>query len=440
MTEPRAESSSSSAISALIDTHRPVLAAYEQFYKTLHADPELSLQESTTSLRIKDHLVSLGYEVKTSIGGHGVVGILRNGSGKTVLIRADMDALPIAEATGLPYSSTKRMVDVADGVEKPVMHACGHDMHCSTLLAASELLKGAKAAWSGTLIMLFQPNEERAAGAKAMVDDGLYDPSRHDVPKPDIVLGAHIMPARAGTVQTAGGPFNSAADSFKITVFGRGGHGSRPHQAIDPVVMASSIVLKLQTIVSREMDPRDAVVVTVGSLQAGNAENIIAGEAVLKVNTRTFSEENRRRVQESIERIVRCECEAFRCPQPPKFESISHFPLLYNDEAVSETVAEAMIDHFGKDDESSKGVGFSTSPFPSMGSEDFSHLSNAVGAPCCFWNYGGIDQKVWDDAKKNGRIDEIAGTHSALFSPAIHPTMKTAIDAYAAGALAFLKR
>lgn len=387
--------------SDLINAHRPDLDEYEAFYKTLHADPELSLQEATTSKRITEWLLEIGFEVKTSIGGHGVVGILRNGPGKTVLIRADMDALPLCEATGLPYSSTKRMVDVADNVEKPVMHACGHDMHCTTLLAASKLMMSAREAWSGTLVMLFQPNEERAAGAKAMVDDGLYDKQRHAVPIPDIVLGAHIMPSRAGSVQTAGGPFNSAADSFKVTVYGRGGHGSRPHQAVDPVVIASSIVMKLQTIVSREMDPRDAVVVTVGALQAGDTENIISNQAVLKVNTRTFSEENRRRVQESIERMIKLECEAFRSPKAPLFDSISHFPLVYNDEKVSSVVSQAMTNHFGSD--------FSKSPFPSMGSEDFSHLSNAVNAPCCFWNYGGIDQKTWDEAAKTGRIDEIAG-------------------------------
>lgn len=395
------------AFSDLINAHRPDLDEYEAFYKTLHADPELSLQEASTSKRITEWLLKIGFEVKTSIGGHGVVGILENGPGKTVLIRADMDALPLCEATGLPYSSTKRMVDVADNVEKPVMHACGHDMHCTTLLAASKLMISAREAWSGTLVMLFQPNEERAAGAKAMVDDGLYDKQRHAVPIPDIVLGAHIMPARAGSVQTAGGPFNSAADSFKVTVYGRGGHGSRPHQAVDPVVIASSIVMKLQTIVSREMDPRDAVVVTVGALQAGDTENIISNQAILKVNTRTFSEENRRRVQESIERMIKLECEAFRSPKPPLFESISHFPLLYNDGKVSGVVSQAMINHFGSE--------FSKSPFPSMGSEDFSHLSNAVNAPCCFWNYGGIDQKTWDEAEKTGRIDEIAGENDFSF-------------------------
>lgn len=392
--------------SNLIKSHRPDLTPYETFYKALHLDPELSLQESKTAAKIQSHLTSLGFETTTSIGGHGLIGIFRNGgdgqsSSKTVLIRADMDALPLAEITGLPYASTKRMIDVADGVEKPVMHACGHDMHCTSLLAACELLKSARAAWSGTLIALFQPNEERAAGAKAMVDDGLYDPERHACPIPDVVLGAHIMPARAGSVQTAPGPFNSAADSFKVTVFGRGGHGSRPHQAVDPVVLASSIVLKLQTIVSREMDPRDAVVVTVGSLQAGDTENVIAGYAVLKVNTRTFSEANRKKVKESVERIVRCECESARCPKPPVFESISHFPLLYNDEGASETVAEAMRGVFGEE--------FSKSPFPSMGSEDFSWFSSAVDRPCCFWNFGGIAQDVWDEAERNGKIDEIAG-------------------------------
>lgn len=390
-------------ISGLIAQYRPNMAYYENLYRTLHANPELSLQESATAAVVANHLRSLkGLEVRTNIGGHGVVGVLRNGIGKTVLLRADMDALPMREQTGLEYASTKRMVDVADNIEKPVMHACGHDMHIASLLAASELLHSCRDFWTGTLLVLFQPNEERGSGAQAMVDDGLYDEKRHAVPKPDVVLGAHVMPARAGSISTRRGIFNSAADSFVATLYGRGGHGSRPHTTVDPVVLASSTVMRLQTIVSRETDPRDAVVVTVGALQAGETENVISAEATLRINTRTLNNQSRARVRAAIERIIRAECEASGCPKPPLIQETSSFPLLYNDENVTETVSKAMKGHFGRNFRSDGQV--------SMGSEDFGNLATPVSAPCCFWNYGGIDPEQWDDAERRGKLDEeIAG-------------------------------
>ena len=232
-----------------LSSGKPDLADYEVLYKHLHSHPELSLQERETASIIASRLKSFegGYELCTSIGGHGVVGVLKNGSGSTVLLRADMDALPVLELTGLPYASKVSMKDVADGVEKPVMHACGHDMHITCLLAAAEHLARIKHTWSGTLIVLFQPNEERGAGAQAMVDDGLYD----KIPIPDYVLGQHVLPFRAGHVGNRKGVIMGAADSFKITVYGRGGHGSMPHRSVDPVVLASNVVLRLQSIVSR---------------------------------------------------------------------------------------------------------------------------------------------------------------------------------------------
>lgn len=398
-------------ISKLIAQYRPNMGYYEDLYRTLHANPELSLQESTTAATVATHLRSLkGFEVRMNIGGHGVVGILRSGTGKTVLLRADMDALPLQEQTGLEYASTKRMVDVADNVEKPVMHACGHDMHVASLLAASELLHACRGSWTGTVLALFQPNEERGAGAQAMVDDGLYDEEKHAIPKPDVVLGGHVMPARAGVITTRGGIFNSAADSFVATLYGRGGHGSRPHTTIDPVVLACNTVLRLQTIVSRETDPREAVVVTVGALQAGETENIISAEAILRINTRTFNERSRVRVRAAIERIINAECEASGSPKPPLIQETSSFPLLYNDEKVTEIVSQAMRDHFGKD--------FGSDAPVSMGSEDFGNLAAPISAPGCFWNYGGIDPQKWDDAERRGKLDEeISGnamTHTDL--------------------------
>lgn len=404
-----------SDISKIIAEHRPNIANYEALYRTLHSNPELSLQEETTATVVANHLKSLKtLEVRTGIGGHGVVGILRNGDGKVVLLRADMDALPIREQTRSSYASTKRMVDVADDVEKPVMHACGHDLHTTSLLAAGELLNACRSSWSGTVVLLFQPNEERGAGAQAMVDDGLYDEGKHSIPKPDVILGSHVMSMKAGKLNTRKGVFGSAADSYSVTLFGRGGHGSRPHLTIDPVVLASGIVMKLQTIVSRETNPQEVVVVTVGALQAGNVENVISGEAKLLINTRTFDADSRNRVKAAIERIIKAECQAAGCTKPPSIEDTSSFPLLYNDEVVTETISQAMQAYFGRN--------FSADGPISMGSEDFGNL--AIATPSCFWNYGGIDPQLWDDVENRGKLaEEIPGILIPQFNAQYRPKL-----------------
>ncbi|KAH0538091.1 hypothetical protein FGG08_005303 [Glutinoglossum americanum] len=406
MTEPAAPSGKPE-ISKLIAQYRPDMSPYEDLYRKLHANPELSLQEGTTAAEVASRLRSLGLEVRMSIGGHGVVGIFRNGIGKTVLLRAELDALPVQEQTGLEFASTKRMVDVADNVEKPVMHACGHDLHMSSLLAASKLLYSCRDFWAGTLLILFQPNEEHGAGAQAMVDDGLYDEGRHAIPKPDVVLGGHVISMRSGRVGTRKGPFNSAANSYKAVLYGRGGHGSRPHMTIDPVVLACSTVLKLQTIVSRESDPQEPVVVTVGALHAGEAENVISEEATLWINTRAFSIRSRDRTKAAIDRIINAECQAAGSPKPPLIEATGFFPLLYNDEATTEVVSQAFEAHFGKS--------FDPNSPASMGSEDFANLADPVSAPGCFWNYGGIDPQLWDDAKERGKLEEIPGIFTDNF-------------------------
>ncbi|KAL8976512.1 MAG: hypothetical protein Q9205_007490 [Flavoplaca limonia] len=384
-------------ISRIIARSRPDIASYEPLYRKFHTNPELSLQEGATAAVIAGHLRSLkDVDVRTNIGGHGLVGIIRNGNGKTVLLRADMDALPVEEQTGLSYASTKRMVDVEDDVERPVMHACGHDMHITSLLAAGDLLLSCRDSWNGTVVLLFQPNEERGAGAQAMVDDGLYDEGKHAVPKPDVVLGSHVMPMKAGYINTRIGVFGSTATSYRVTLFGRGGHGSRPHTTIDPVVLAASTVMKLQTIVSRETNPQEAAVVTVGASQAGTVENVISEEAKLLVNTRAFSADGRDKVRAAMERIINAECQAAGSPRPPLIEETSSFPLLYNDENVTELVSHAMEEHFGSK--------FSPTAPISMGSEDFGNL--AISTPSCFWNYGGIDPQRWDEAEKRGRLPE----------------------------------
>ena len=353
--------------------------------------------------------------------------MLRNGAGPTVLLRADMDALPVEEQTRLAYASGVKMRDVADGVEKKVMHACGHDMHVTCLLAAAERLAGLRERWQGTLVVLFQPNEERGAGAKAMVDGGLYD----KVPVPDVVLGQHVVAKRAGGVSSKVGLIMAASDSLRVKLFGRGGHASMPHKTVDPVLIAANIVVRLQGIVSREVDPNDMVVVTVGSLQAGQTENIIADSAELRVNIRTIDRATRDRVLTSIRRMVRAECEASGASQDPEFEEISCFPASINDETVTKRLATSFAAFFGDSfDPETPRINFS---------EDYSILGTSQNRPCSFWFFGGTDGKAWDEAEKKGTVDQdIPVNHSPFFAPVMQPTMQSGVDALTLAALTFL--
>ena len=418
-----------------LSKYQPNLSSYETLYKDLHSNPGLSLQEKYASERATSHLESLNlslpqesrFSLHKNIGGYGLAGVLYNGAGPTVLLRADMDGLPVEEKTGLEYASTKREVDVADGIEKPVMHACGHDMHVACLLAAAEQLVHIRSAWLGTLIVLFQPNEERAAGAKAMVDDGLYE----RIPVPDVVLGQHVMPQRAGRVQVRSGTMMAAADSFKITLFGRGGHGSMPQRCIDPVVLASNVVLRLQGIVSREVDPTEPAVVTVGSLQAGETENVIADRAILRLNVRSQSEATRARTLASIKRIVCAECEASGCTKQPQIEATTRFPMTVNDAEVTEKLKKSFGAIFKND--------FDPYRPASNASEDVSLLATLVEKPCCFWFFGGVEEKRWDAAEREGRLmEDIPSNHSSFFAPVIQPTLEVGIKALCVGALTFL--
>jgi amidohydrolase len=405
------------------------LGPYEDLYKYFHANPELSLQEKATSEKITTVLSNLGpYEIHTNIGGYGLVGILRNGPGKTILLRADMDALPIKEATGLPYASSVTMRD-GDGIIKPVMHACGHDMHITCLLATAETLARARDSWSGTLIVLFQPNEERGAGAQAMVDDGLYS----KIPMPDYVFGQHVMRMRAGAVGSRPGTIMAAADSYKITLFGRGGHGSQPHQTVDPVLLAAHVVVRLQGIVSREVDPSDLGVVTVGSLQAGQTENVISDRAEIGIDFRTVKLETREKILSAVRRIVEAECAASGSPKPPVFTPTRRFPPTTNDKQAALRLAASFEDHFGE-------VFDGDTPRTNV-SEDFSIIGTSQGLPCSFWLFGGIDPDLWDKAQNDEALmAEIPGNHSALFAPVIQPTMRTGVDALCLAALTFLRK
>ena len=292
-----------------------------QVYRDLHAHPELGFQEIRTAGVVADRLRSLGYETTSGVGRTGVVGLLRNGADGTALLRADMDALPLLEQTGLPYASTARGVD-ADGHDEPVMHACGHDMHVTCLLGAAEVLAKDRASWSGMLLVVFQPAEELGAGAEAMVDDGLFE----RFPRPDVVLGQHVAPFPAGMLALRSGVAFAASDSLRVRLFGRGGHGSRPEASVDPIVLAAATILRLQTIVSREIAGVEAAVVTVGAVHAGTAGNVIPDTAELLLSIRTFDKGVRSRVLAAVERIVTAEAAASGAPRQPEIIRVHGFP------------------------------------------------------------------------------------------------------------------
>jgi amidohydrolase len=399
----------------------------EDLYRDVHEHPELSMQEHKTATKAAKRLRDAGYEVTEGVGSTGVVGMLRNGDGPTVMLRADMDALPVKEATGLPYASTSTATD-PEGNEVPVMHACGHDMHVTWLVGATTLLAHTRAAWRGTLLAVFQPAEETAQGAQAMIDDGLFD----RFPKPEVILGQHVMPPSAGEIFYRPGTTQAAADSLEVRLFGRGAHGSMPESSIDPVVMAASTVLRLQTIVSREVAASQAAVVTVGALQAGTKDNVIPDEALLKINVRTFDETVRTRVLGSIERIVRAEATASGAPKPPQIDYTEHYPLTVNDPDQTRYVADALRGYFGNDRVSELAA-------PVSASEDFGSFGSEWRVPSVFWYVGGTDPDTYRKAEQAGRIaDDIPTNHNPRFAPVIHPTLETGVQAITTATLSYL--
>jgi len=402
-----------------------LLPDLEALYKDVHAHPELSMQETRTAGLAAERLRAAGYDVTTGVGKTGVVGVLRNGDGPTVMLRADMDALPVAEATSVPYAS-KVQATGPEGETVPVMHACGHDMHVTWLAGATALMAQARDAWHGTWMAVFQPAEETAAGAQAMIDDGLFK----RFPKPDVVLGQHVMVGPAGMLGGRTGAITSAADSLQIRLFGRGAHGSMPQASIDPVVMAASVVLRLQTIVSREVAAAEAAVVTVGALQAGTKENVIPDEAIIKLNVRTFDEGVRQRVLAAITRIVNAEAEASGAPRKPEITPLDRYPLAVNDAAASQRVVEAFRRHFT--DERVRTTG------PASASEDFGSFGSEWGVPSAFWFVGGTDAEVYAKARAENRINELPTNHNPSFLPVIHPTLETGVEALVVAARAWL--
>ncbi len=355
-----------------------------------------------------------------------MVATLSNGQGPTVLIRADIDALPVHEATGLAYASAATAIN-DDGETVPVAHACGHDMHATWLIGAATVFAGHLDQWHGRLLFVLQPAEEIGTGADAMIDDGLYE----RFGTPSVALGQHVVPSPAGTVLHRSGPIMAASDALRITLHGQGGHGSSPQTTIDPVVMAASTVMKLQTIVSRGVDPGATAVVTVGTLQAGTKENIIPDTAVLTLSIRTFEPAVRDRVLASIERIAAGEAASYGAPQPPDVDTIYAFPATENDPAATEVVATAFDAHFGP--------GRSLQAPLATGSEDFGMFGRRGGYPSVFWFVGGTDPDRWNEAAAAGRIErDIAFNHSAGFAPVQHPTMEAGIEAMVTAATCWL--
>ncbi|GAB3396761.1 amidohydrolase [Humibacter soli] len=398
----------------------------ESLYTDLHRHPELSYQEHRTAKIAADGLRSFGIDVVEGIAGTGLAGVLSNGDGPVVLLRADMDALPVAEDTGLEYASTERGTD-PEGHDVPVMHACGHDVHVTCLLGAAEALAGSTSEWSGTVVFLFQPAEELGSGANQMIADGLYD----RVPKPDIVLGQHVAPAPAGVVGVHAGPAFAATDDVMITLHGEGGHGSRPESTIDPVVMAAATVMRLQTIVSREVAGGETAVVTVGTLHAGTKINIIPPDATLGINIRTYDTDVRDRVIAAITRIANGEAATSGALRSPDVELTDSFPVLHNDEAATERTLGAFRAAFG--DQRVIDPGRVT------GSEDVGSLATAIGVPIVYWLLGGLDPQLFTKALANGTTDsDIPSNHSPHFAPLIHPTLETGVQALVVAAREWL--
>jgi amidohydrolase len=417
--ETRLPESAAPAIDAL-------LPELEAIYKDLHEHPELSMQEVRTAGVVAEYMEKLGYEVTREVGVTGVVAVLRNGAGPTVMLRADMDALPVTEATGLPYASTVTTKD-EEGVLVGVAHACGHDLHVTWLLGAARLFAEHRDAWRGTLMAVFQPGEEVGRGARAMIDDGMTT----RFPKPDVILGQHVMVGAAGTVGYRSGTILSAGDSLKVKLFGRGSHGSQPQTSVDPVIMAAATTLRLQTIVSREIAPRDAAVLTVGALQAGTKENIIPDDATLKLNMRTYDEDVREYMLGAIRRICCAECAASNAPREPEFTTLSSYPLTVNDDATTARLRTVFEAQFGE-------RAYETPP--AAASEDFSVFGREWGVPYAFWFVGGTDPEVYAKAAAAKKLNEIPSNHSPRFAPVLERTLRTGLEAMLCAAVAWLGR
>jgi hippurate hydrolase len=415
----------SGAVPALVARELPdLLRVYEQ----LHASPELSLREERTAARIAQELSRLGFAVTQRVGGHGVVGVLRNAAGPTVLVRTDMDALPVTEATGLPYASTVSARD-DQGREVGVMHACGHDAHMTVFLGTARVLAAVRERWRGTLVMIAQPAEERGLGAKAMLDDGLFA----RFPHPDFCVAEHVTPSLAvGQVGVVEGYSFANVDSVDVTIRGVGGHGASPNKTKDPIVMAAQFVNALQTIVSRRIDPVDPAVVTVGSIHGGTAYNIIPDEVHLQLTVRSYAPEVRRQVMEEIERIARGVSEAAGVPadrMPTVVLAEGFTPSLYNDPALTRRVAAALRAVLGE----ANVVALK----PEMVGEDFAAYGlTEPRVPICMFRLGTSDPEALRESRRSG--NPLPALHSSRYAPVPGPTISTGVTAMTTAALDLL--
>jgi amidohydrolase len=383
-------------------------------YLDLHQNPELSSHETQTAAKLAERLKNLGYEVTGHVGGTGVVAILKNGNGPTIMLRTELDALPVEEKTGLAYASTVRTKDDS-GREVGVMHACGHDLHMASLVATAAVMAHSKDTWHGTLVLVGQPAEETISGAKAMLADGFLT----RFPKPDVAVALHVVnTSPAGTVAITSGTYDTNADSLRITIFGKGGHGSAPQTSIDPIVISARTILALQTIVSREVKPGEMAVVTVGYVRAGTKNNIIPDQAELGLTVRTYKADVRKQVLAAITRIVKAEAEAGGATREPLIDRYEQTDSVYNDPGLAAREKSVLESTLGKDDVLSEE--------PIGASEDFSYFVEQ-GIPGFYFELGGAEPREYLKAKAEGR--NLPSNHSPLFAPDAEPALKAGIAA-----------
>lgn len=412
---------------AVAGAPHPALAPLEEIYPSLdalyvdlHKNPELSLQEKETAAKLAERLRALGFEVTTGVGGHGVVGVLRNGRGPTVLLRTDMDALPVKEETGLPYASTATALNPA-GETVPVMHACGHDLHMAAWTGAATLLARAKRGWRGTLVMVGQPAEETTSGAKAMIADGLLT----RFPRPDFALALHVHSGTpSGKVAFVPGHMYANINEVELSIFGRGGHGAIPHRAVDPIVIAARTVVALQTIVAREVNPLDPAVVTVGSIHGGTKSNIIPEEVKLMLTVRSYKDEVQDQLLAAIERIAKAEALAARAPKEPEVKVAPRTGSVWNDPEVSRRLAAAIA--------RTLGPGALEEGKPVMASEDFTEFPRAGIPSAIFW-LGAAEPKALAAAQAAGK--SVPPPHNPRFAPDLAPALRTGASALTLAAL-----
>ncbi len=413
----------------------PVLAGLDALYPSLdalyidlHRNPELSLHEERTAAKMAERLRTLGFEVTEHVGGHGVVGVLRNGKGPVVLLRTDMDALPVEEKTGLPYASTVTVKDDA-GATVPVMHACGHDIHMTSWVGAATLLAGARNRWTGTLVLVGQPAEEVARGAASMLQDGFL--SRF--PHPEFAVAIHDWgDFPAGKVAYTTGYVLANVDTVELFIYGKGGHGARPQAAVDPIVIAARTVTALQTIVARELNPRDPAVVTVGSIHGGTKSNIIPDEVKLQLTVRSYKPEVQKHLLAAIERIAKGEAAAAGAPREPRMvvDPLQSAQSLYNDPALTSRLAKVFGRAFGEEN---------VVPFePQMVSEDFGAFGRAAGAPSVMFFIGASNPEAFAKARAAGTV--VPNVHSPLFAPDRERTIRTGVTVLTLSALDLLRK